>query len=470
MPIDAVFPDGQTDEQADQESAAEMANSQQEAVAAAFEELDIAYQVVVDGVIDGAPADGVLEAGDQLLTANGAAIEGITDLRAAIAENGTDQAGRRSTVLRDGAERVLTMTPVPASADDPTPIVGIQAGYVFPFDVTIQLENVGGPSAGTMFALGIYDKLTEGALTGGTVFAGTGTIRADGDGRPDRRHPAEDVRRRCDAGATVFLAPESNCDEVTGHIPSGLSVFAIETLDDALDVVQTVAAGELYQRTRELSRLGCIEPSEATVPPTQPGATRDFHQHPGWARSQPRRPRHHRGRARPPGDRLLHLRRPLRRRALVRPAELPERAHHAVGRDAGHVPGRILRHGASPVWLSIWIAFRSRPVYAKLNSQLDRYQQVIEPLRRLAMYGIPIVLGIFMGVSTATRWSTVLQYLNRTPFGEIDPQFGLDVSFYVYELPFYRGVLAYASAVFLVAGARRARDQLPVRRHPDQRP
>jgi uncharacterized membrane protein (UPF0182 family) len=104
------------------------------------------------------------------------------------------------------------------------------------------------------------------------------------------------------------------------------------------------------------------------------------------------------------------------------------------------------------VWLSIAIAYRARPVYVKLNSQLDRYQQVVEPLRRLAMYGIPIVLGIFLGVSTASRWSTVLQFLNRTPFGQVDPQFHLDVSFYVYELPFYRGVLAYASAVLLVAG------------------
>jgi len=104
------------------------------------------------------------------------------------------------------------------------------------------------------------------------------------------------------------------------------------------------------------------------------------------------------------------------------------------------------------VWLSIFIAFRARPVYAKLNSQLDRYQQVIEPLRRLAMYGIPIVLGIFMGVSTATRWSTVLEFLNRTSFGTKDPQFGLDVSFYVYELPFYRGFVAYASAAIIVAG------------------
>ncbi|WBU38158.1 UPF0182 family membrane protein [Homoserinibacter sp. YIM 151385] len=107
---------------------------------------------------------------------------------------------------------------------------------------------------------------------------------------------------------------------------------------------------------------------------------------------------------------------------------------------------------AVPVWLSIEIAFRARPVYAKLNSQLDRYQQVIEPLRRLAMYGIPIVLGLFMGVSTATRWPVVMQWLNKTPFGTADPQFGLDISFYVYDLPFLRGLVAYASAVVLIAG------------------
>ncbi len=104
------------------------------------------------------------------------------------------------------------------------------------------------------------------------------------------------------------------------------------------------------------------------------------------------------------------------------------------------------------VWLAIAIAYRARPVYVKLNSQLDRYQQVVEPLRRLAMFGIPIVLGIFLGVSTAGRWATVLQYIHRTPFGVVDPQFSFDVSFYVYELPFYRGILAYASAILLIAG------------------
>ncbi|WP_185021046.1 UPF0182 family protein [Curtobacterium sp. PhB78] len=107
---------------------------------------------------------------------------------------------------------------------------------------------------------------------------------------------------------------------------------------------------------------------------------------------------------------------------------------------------------AIPVFLSIGLAFRYRPVYAKLNSQLDRYQQVIEPLRRAVMIGIPVVLGIFAGLSTSGRWSMVLEYFNRTPFGKTDPQFGMDIGFYVFELPFWRSIVAYSSAVVLIAG------------------
>jgi uncharacterized protein len=106
---------------------------------------------------------------------------------------------------------------------------------------------------------------------------------------------------------------------------------------------------------------------------------------------------------------------------------------------------------AVPVWASIQIAYRSRPVYAKLNSQLDRYQEVFEPLRRLAMYGIPAVLGVFAGVSASSRWELTLMWLNRTPFGTNDPQFGFDVGFYVFELPFYRSIVGFASAVVLLS-------------------
>jgi uncharacterized membrane protein (UPF0182 family) len=106
---------------------------------------------------------------------------------------------------------------------------------------------------------------------------------------------------------------------------------------------------------------------------------------------------------------------------------------------------------AVPVWASIQIAYRTRPVYAKLNSQLDRYQEVFEPLRRLAMYGIPAVLGIFAGVSVSSRWELTLTWLNRTPFGTTDPQFGFDIGFFVFELPFYRSIVGFASAVVLLS-------------------
>src|SRR6185312_4796748 len=100
---------------------------------------------------------------------------------------------------------------------------------------------------------------------------------------------------------------------------------------------------------------------------------------------------------------------------------------------------------------SIEVAFRWRPVYAKLNSQLDRYQQVIEPLRRLAMYGIPIILGLFAGAASSSRWQLALQWLNATSVGKTDPQFHLDISFYLFDLPFFRSVAAFASAVVLLA-------------------
>ncbi|MBN9170726.1 MAG: ATP-dependent serine peptidase containing a PDZ domain protein, partial [Microbacterium sp.] len=111
-----------------------------------------------------------------------------------------------------------------------------------PIDVTIQLNNVGGPSAGMMFALGIMDTLTPGQLNGGKSIAGTGTITADGT-----VGPIGGIRQKLygakEAGASYFLAPDSNCDEVVGHVPSGLRVFAVKKLDDSLAVLDALRSG-----------------------------------------------------------------------------------------------------------------------------------------------------------------------------------------------------------------------------------
>lgn len=106
---------------------------------------------------------------------------------------------------------------------------------------------------------------------------------------------------------------------------------------------------------------------------------------------------------------------------------------------------------AVPVWFSLWLAYRSRPVYAQLNSQVDRYQEALEPLRRALIWGIPAMFGLFAGMTAASSWETIALYFARSSFGVVDPQFGLDQSFYVFELPMYHGLVGFASAVLFIS-------------------
>ncbi|MET0296511.1 MAG: UPF0182 family protein [Microbacterium sp.] len=105
---------------------------------------------------------------------------------------------------------------------------------------------------------------------------------------------------------------------------------------------------------------------------------------------------------------------------------------------------------AVPVWLAIQLAYRLRPVYARLSSQLDRYQEVVEPLRRLAMWGIPIFFGFFAGFAASAQWQTTWTWINGVATGENDPQFGLDTGFYMFALPFYTALVGFVSATLLI--------------------
>jgi len=105
---------------------------------------------------------------------------------------------------------------------------------------------------------------------------------------------------------------------------------------------------------------------------------------------------------------------------------------------------------AIPVWGAIQLAYRLRPVYARLSSQLDRYQEVVEPLRRLAMWGIPIFFGFFAGFAASAQWETTWLWFNGVATDTVDPEFGLDTGFYLFAMPFYSAVLGFVSAVLLV--------------------
>ncbi|WP_437584634.1 YlbL family protein [Paramicrobacterium sp. CJ85] len=247
VPMSLYFPEGTTTEQRDEQSQLMMVNSQQDAVAAALTELDVDFdsQLTVGNVLEDSPAEGIFETGDEIIAANGVDIVDVDELRDAITENG-DSSPLEVTVVRDGETLSLEVTPTEVSYSDGTSglVIGVQTTetYDFPFDVSIKLDDVGGPSAGMMFALGIIDRLTPGPLAGDAAVAGTGTIDAEGV-----VGPIGGIRQKLygarDAGASYFLAPADNCDEVVGHVPDGLRVFKVETLEDSLAVLRTLDGG-----------------------------------------------------------------------------------------------------------------------------------------------------------------------------------------------------------------------------------
>ncbi|WP_072313873.1 YlbL family protein [Agrococcus sp. Marseille-P2731] len=241
IPMDSAFPDDVSVEDSNEAGRIEMQNSQQAAVAAALlhEGHEVVSDVRVAGVIPDAPAVGILEEDDRILRVNGQAAYDVFSIREAIA---SVDGPSTFDIERDGEPMTVEVTPL---VEGDQRLVGIYPSneFTFPFEVDIQLPNVGGPSAGMMFALGIVDELTPGAMTAGTSWAGTGTISALGDVGPiggivQKLHGA------VEAGATHFLAPVENCGEVSGRIPAGLTVFAVDTLDDAITAIETVAMNE----------------------------------------------------------------------------------------------------------------------------------------------------------------------------------------------------------------------------------
>src|SRR5690606_16554270 len=179
--------------------------------------------------------------GDVIVSADGAPVTDAESLRGIV--NRGDGEPVELAFERDGEPQTVAVTPKQTESNGETTwLLGITLmnEFDFPIDVTIQLNNVGGPSAGMMFALGIIDVLTPGELNGGEQVAGTGTISAGGE-----IGPIGGIRQKLygarSAGAEWFLAPESNCDEVVGHVPDGLRVFSVGDLDDALAALDAIA-------------------------------------------------------------------------------------------------------------------------------------------------------------------------------------------------------------------------------------
>ncbi|MDO5738885.1 MAG: UPF0182 family protein [Ornithinimicrobium sp.] len=106
------------------------------------------------------------------------------------------------------------------------------------------------------------------------------------------------------------------------------------------------------------------------------------------------------------------------------------------------------------IWSALWIAWRYRPIYAPSTPEqaaLDRYRSALDPMRKLVFILVPVVLGLFTGTAAASQWQTVLLFLNRQPFGQVDPHFGIDIGFFVFALPFWQMIVSFSTLVIGLA-------------------
>jgi PDZ domain-containing protein len=241
IPEEQVYPKGQSAKQAEQESTAEMRDSQESATTAALRSLGIPVptHVAVVSAPAGSPAHGKLRAGDEIITVDGKAVDGGVALRKVITAHAAGEPVTFS-IERDGKRAQVTVT---TKNDGGRTIVGITTRDTadYPFTVKIGLKDVGGPSAGLMFALGIVDKLTPGSLTGGAFVAGTGTIDGGGNVGPIGGITQKMVAAKR-AGATVFLAPSGDCGEAISTVPDGLRLVRVTTLKSALSSLDALRA------------------------------------------------------------------------------------------------------------------------------------------------------------------------------------------------------------------------------------
>jgi PDZ domain-containing protein len=201
---------------------------------------------VITAVLPGRPADGPLKARDRVTAVDGQPVATAAELSAAIRRRAVGEPVRL-TISRDGAVSEVTLPTAASTVAGDQPAIGVTTSTDatvegMPFEITLDAERLGGPSAGLMFTLTILDALGQDDLARGQKVAGTGTIALDEtvgpiDGVAHKVKGAERV------GARYFLAPRANAAEARAAA-GALTVVEVNTLQEALDFLKTLPAAD----------------------------------------------------------------------------------------------------------------------------------------------------------------------------------------------------------------------------------
>lgn len=240
LPREAIYPVGKSVEEVEAEDAEMMSNSQEEAIVAALRAADqpVAELPQVTSVLVSGPSKDKLEPADLIVSIDGVLVTDAEEVQAQISRA---DIGHTLTfeVIRDREQQTVTVTTSESTESPGDSVVGItvEIGFRYAAEVSFGIDpEIGGPSAGQMFALGIYDKITPDELTAGRHIAGTGTITDSGEvgsigGIQEKVATAEK------AGATIFLAPRTNCRDLAG-VETDMTVVSVDTLDTAISALE----------------------------------------------------------------------------------------------------------------------------------------------------------------------------------------------------------------------------------------
>ncbi len=249
LPREAIYPSGQSDKQTEGTQAAQMTQSESDAATAALNELgmpSIEDGVFVNQVDSKGPSDGKVEPGDVIVALNGSSVTNIEQMSGILEKLDVD-APVEVQVRRGSEEKTFDVRTAEPQKRPGKPEIGVvvSQSHKAPIAISIDADDIGGPSAGLIFAVSIYDRLVPEDLTGGRVIAGTGTIenlpeqsgKVGGVGSVDLK-----VKGAEKAGADVFLVPKEELAEAKKVAPKSMKVVGISTLSDAIRALRKLAA------------------------------------------------------------------------------------------------------------------------------------------------------------------------------------------------------------------------------------
>lgn len=244
IPEKQVFPQGVTRNDVREEGRTAMENSQAlaERQAALLAGMKVTNFLQVHEVEKGSPATGILQEGDQIVSIAGTPMKSLDDIPLVMAER---HEGEKLSVTYKRGSTKKTASITLAKIDGKARLGILLSQQVrVPFKVQVNVGDIGGPSAGLMLTLAIYDVITPGPLTKGKNIAGTGEIRFDGSVGPigGIREKLHGAKRQ---DAEYFLVPAENCAETIGHVPDNMRTVRVSNATEALQAVKNIADGKI---------------------------------------------------------------------------------------------------------------------------------------------------------------------------------------------------------------------------------